>query len=257
MATESTTVKQELQAMGDDLYPETETVEETKETEQDEQQEPEEEQQEEQENAEDEDQGELPLPPIEQKYAASQAGNHEQAGNTKTNRAVKSPVTQESVTARESAKARELRLTKETLDGMLLCYCEMQELIESDKLRDPALVSFSETEAEAITDMAVDLLIRVFPKLVDRRSDDVTKTRALNYLKIYYQIHKLKQTERRRQEFLDKFIAILRLGEMEEFFVETSIQFNQAIQETCRELDERVNPDLKGSGKPARHRRQR
>jgi hypothetical protein len=222
MATEATTkisepVKQEDEIMGD-LYPETlpGASSETNDAE-------EEQQDEQQGNPEDdaEETEDLPLSQIEQKYAG-QAGTES-----------------ETAAERESSAERELRLTKETLDNMLLCYCEMQELIESDKNE---IVSFSETEAEAITDMAIDLLIRVFPKLVDRQSDEVTKTRALNYLKIYYQIHKLKQTERRRQVFLDKFIAIIRLGEMEDFFVETSVQFNQAIQSTCRELDERVNP---------------
>ncbi len=128
---------------------------------------------------------------------------------------------------------KEQRL-KQCVDRMLLCYCRMQEHVEEHE------EDFSDSEVEAVTDMAIDLLVRVFPRLTGH-SDEQTKTKALNYLKIYYELFKLKQTESRRQQFLDEFTDVIRLGEMEDFFLETSLEMAKPILEFSQRLDAQVN----------------
>lgn len=134
----------------------------------------------------------------------------------------------------ETKKQQEPNKIKQAIDRMLLCYCRMQDHAGEHE------EDFSEAEVEAVTDMAIDLLVRVFPRL-QGRSDEQTRTKALNYLKIYYELYQLKQTETRRQLFLDNFTDVIRLGEMEEFFLETSLEMAKPIHQFSAQLDAQVN----------------
>lgn len=129
---------------------------------------------------------------------------------------------------------------KQAVDRMLLCYCRMQTHSEEHE------EDFSASEMEAVTDMAMDLLVRVFPRLTGR-TDSQTRTKTMNYLKIYYEWYKLKQIESRRQSFLDEFTDVIRLGEMEDFFLETSLELAKPIQQISRKLDAQVNDQQRRS----------
>lgn len=126
-------------------------------------------------------------------------------------------------------------LLKQSVERMLLFYCVMCDNQKQHK-------DFTESEMEAVQDMAINHIINMFPKLVDRKNDEVTRTRAINYLKLYYELYMLRQTESRRTQLLDHFSDVIRLGEMEEFFVETSVEFHQEIQRLSDELDKKIAP---------------